>query len=107
MNPVELWMEHLHACYGLAYGERTNELNGTRTRTFDARGLHPLSHAWGAVEAMQDLEPILGQDGIACSPTALIRAAREDAQKDFVDALWKRFESEHRCDPVDWLEEAA
>jgi hypothetical protein len=87
MDPVTLWMESLQAAYRLAHAERLNELNDVYVRWADARGIHPFSAAWGAGEAMQDLEPDLAPEGIATTPSALRRVAREDAYQAFLAEL--------------------
>jgi hypothetical protein len=87
MDPVTLWVEYLRSSYLLWFGERMNELTDVKVRFFDARGLHPASAVWGAVEAMQDLEPDLAAEGIATTPSALRRVAREDAYQAFLAEL--------------------
>jgi hypothetical protein len=39
MEITDLWIESLQAAYGLARGERLNELNGRYVKSRDDRGL--------------------------------------------------------------------
>jgi hypothetical protein len=76
-----LWVEGLQSAYGLARGERSNELEGKYVPRFDGRGLHPYSHVVGQV---QTCEVLLSELSFAqFDPVTLRRLAREDADELF------------------------
>lgn len=72
-------VDALQVAYDIAYTGRRANLRNTRLRTFDERGLHPYSVAWGRVF---ELEQLLGV--VTCSPHELREAAERDALDAFV-----------------------
>jgi hypothetical protein len=83
MDVTELWVESLQAAYGLAKGERRNELAGNYVKSRDARGLHPYSYAFGQVKALEGLDSVLQDEMVSADPIALRKAAHADADAEF------------------------
>lgn len=83
---TDLWMTALQSAWGLARGERLNELDPEgRVRRFDERGLHPYSHVVGQVHACQELVPVLREAQF--DPVEFRRTARSVAYEEFVKGL--------------------
>lgn len=74
----------LKAAFSLAKATRKRELEGKRTvKTFDARGLHPLSVEWGRILALEELEPSLAMRRSDESVADLRRRAEHAACVEF------------------------
>lgn len=56
---LEAWQQAVQMAWSLAKAERIAELNGSRSKTFDTRGLHPYSVEWGRILAFEVLMPEL------------------------------------------------
>jgi hypothetical protein len=90
---VGLWLEALTQAYQLAKGERLGELRGRRAKSFDGSGMHPYSHAWGRVQAFEQLVPWLAElrvdhDGeVQAHEITLRQWAQADAEQSFADEL--------------------
>lgn len=84
---VALWLGSLSYAYGFSKGERANEIVGRHVKRFDARGLHPESVAWGAIQAAESLMPELAAECVATTPHALREAARMDAWTEHLESL--------------------
>ena len=90
---VEIWLSYLTDAYRVSRGERLGELRGKRSKLLDARGLHPLSEAWGGAHALERVLPWLGElragDGgeVDCHPVTLRRIAYQDAEAAFAEEL--------------------
>jgi predicted metal-dependent hydrolase len=80
---TDAWIEMLQAAYGLAKGERRNELAGRYVKSRDDRGLVPYSYIWGAIRALEGLEPVLANEDVTTDPIALRKAAHADADAEF------------------------
>ena len=77
-------------CHQLAFGQRWGELTGKRARTFDDRGVHPFSEAWGKVWYVRAALPAPLRDQLTANgaeldlwPSRILRWAAELAEADF------------------------
>lgn len=99
------WSEKLREAYLLARGERLAELRGHRPRLLDERGIHPYSYAWGQVDMLttDELATWLGESQfeyaglpvLTLSPSALRRAAREEAESIYRAQVIDEWREEH------------
>lgn len=88
---IDAWLEAIRDAFMLARGERLSELRGgRRPRSFDDRGLHPYTLAWGRIWAYEVLIPALAEARLSdpmCDPVTLRRIAKTDAEGAFYDEL--------------------
>jgi serine/threonine protein kinase HipA of HipAB toxin-antitoxin module len=108
----ERYVAQLREAYALAKGEIAARQRGRRLRLFDERGVHPFSAAWGRASVLRCEPPAewriqtpdagwkdllvlaVGQDGDVSS-LDILRAAREDALREFVhEAKEGRFDED-------------
>jgi len=83
-SPDELLVGALREAYRLAKAERLSELRGgPRARTFDARGLHPWSEAWGYIGALWLWCELPWGEGLLPSAPLLREEARAEAQAEY------------------------
>lgn len=80
---VDAWVESLQSAYGLAKGERRNELAGRYVKSRDGRGLHPYSYVWGAIRALEGLEPDLANEDVTTDAVTMRKLAHADADAEF------------------------
>lgn len=84
LTPQDLLGLGLRDAYDDEHKIRLKQLRtGEPARTFDGRGLHPFSLAWGLVKAACMLDPTLEEP----DHLELRQRARDDAYRQFVEEL--------------------
>jgi hypothetical protein len=86
---VQEWERSLQSAWALAKGQRLAELRGRRSRTFDERGLHPLSLEVGRIYALQEIEPVLREADF--NILELRVEAEQEALEEFRKELEERY----------------
>jgi hypothetical protein len=81
--------EALRMAFSFAKAERIGELNGSRVKAFDGRGLHPYSVEWGRILACEALYPDLAQSRFpegeeALDMVTMRRRAHAEAYEEWV-----------------------
>jgi hypothetical protein len=86
---LDAWCEATMEAWRLAFGARCNEVKGHHVKSFDSRGLHPYSEAWGKILALESLLPELAEvrDVAGLSVTSMRRDAATEATAELVAAI--------------------
>lgn len=102
MDGWDAYLGAVKEAYTLAKGEEAARLRGRRLRTFDERGIHPFSEAYGKVALLgthPEVAPYLPETSdhagglLEATSLAIRQAARVDALEEFIrDVKEDRFD---------------
>lgn len=85
------WLRALQSAYRLARAERLAELNGSRYKRYDERGVHVYSAEWGRVYTCEVLMPELAEfravTSAFCGPVLLRESAKWEAEQEYASEV--------------------
>lgn len=88
------WLGALEEAYEYAYRSKLAELNGKRTSSWRADGLHSWSYLWGKIDAMEpdEWDDLVTQapEQLAVFPKLLLDVAEGDALAEFTHRIFAR-----------------
>lgn len=94
---LDLWLNALTEYGQLCRGKTWASLEGRSFRRYDAQGLDPISAAYGRIQALQALHPVLEEELLTPHPVAIAQGCtkdvREEHERSIIEA-WKRVTTE-------------